>query len=152
MKRASAYIATAISTSAMAIWLVFFAFDRNPAIDYGGPGDVYIQPPEVTGGQEAFVCFKNATWLRLCPTTLTEHIAIGGLRFDLARPHFIHPPQMVGPLPPKCRALKIPPISFGSSGRATYTAEAESHCGPFGNWLPIKNRIAPVPFTVKSGQ
>jgi hypothetical protein len=140
---------TAISTSAMAIWLFFFAFDRNPAIDYGGPGDVYIQPPEIEGGQRALVCFKKVTWLRLCPTVLTEHIQIDGLRFDLIHPHFIHPPEMVGPLAPKCRELIIPPIPQGVSGAATYTAEAESMCGPFGGWLPIKNKIAPVPFAVK---
>lgn len=152
MTRRRAYATTIISTSTVAIFLIFFAFDRNPAIDYGGPGDVYIRPPEVAAGQEAFVCFKKATWLRLCQSTLFEHIQIDGLRFDLVKPHHIHPPEMVGPLPPKCRPLRIPPIPGGISGPATYTAEAESYCGPFGGWFPIKNKIAPVPFTVKRGE
>ena len=149
MTRRRAIVATAISTSAIAVWLIFFAFDRNPALDYGGPGDVYIQPPEVAGGQDALVCFKKTTWLRLCPTVLVEHIQIDGLRFDLVHPHYIHPPEMVGLLPPKCRALSIPPIPPGVSGAATYTAEATSNCGPLGHWLPIKNKIDPVPFSVK---
>lgn len=151
MKCWHCYTITAIATSLLAFVAIFVVFDRNPAIDYGGPGDVYVQPPEVSGGGDANVCFKNTTWLRLCPSILTEHIQIEGLRFEVIHPHVIHPPAETGRLLPKCRALTIPHLPPNVSGAAIYSAEASSYCGPLGRWLPVTTKIEKVPFTVKPG-
>lgn len=147
------YVGAGIITFLIGFFVIVVMLNRHPAISYGGIGSVTIEDPathlaEAKSGQEMQICFHEAAWLRLCPSVLVQRIQVDGRQFDLPR-HVIDPPQHTGPLPAKCRTIKLPLFGDGVKGSAMFSGFARSKCWPTDEIWPIEVNLPPAHFEIK---
>lgn len=133
-----------IATAVIGFMIIFIVLNRSPAIDYGGPQDMWLEVSmkrvdTVHSGEIVDLVFARTTWLRLCKSDFAAHMQINGaqgrsVRFDLPIHKIVPPPKGGLIRPPKAREIRIPLFGDGVTGQARLWADVSSYCWPPDRW------------------